>query len=316
MARWPNVYAAIAALCGTLSMVAPGFAAGQNCQGFARIGDRFPDAAKAMSAEERALFYKVRLILEEVQRPDLNDWLAIMPGASRNSVHGVKTNPAGGVLVNLKPDIKPRMQPIGNDRYYAHVAGAIHHHMASTQHREPERFDGYVPWPYHVCFVFNGMAPFADEDIPMRWPTWFVPYYSDGKTPRSDFARDGGVYVDAARPMSSFERVLFDDIRKVLKSAPNWRVCRNDGLPADPSRLLLAVKVSTRGGILLNFKDDMPRPDVDGDDSSFYHCFEQSIYTIAEKRFDIRRVTYDDHERLPEIRLYFAYEGRVWRPPS
>ena len=267
-----------------------------------------------MPAEERVLFHDVQQFVEQVQRADLTDWLAVLPNASRNSVLGVKINQAGGVLVNLKPDIKPRMQPIGNDLYYAHLADRIHIHMASVRNQEPERVYGYIPWPYRVCFVFDGMAPFANEDIPMRWPAWFVPYYLDGKTPRNDFARDGGVYTAAARPMSSFERVLLDDIRKVLKSAPKWQACHNDGLPADPSLSLLAVKVSTRGGILLNFKDDMLRPDVDGDDNSFYHCFEQSIHMIAEKRFDIRRVTYDDYERLPEIRLYFAYEGRVWRP--
>ena len=303
-------------VCSNLPIAAPSLAAGQNCKGFARLGDRFPDAAKAMSAEKLALFRRVRLILEEVQLPQIGDWLAVMPGANRNSVYNVKINPAGDVLVNLKPNIKPRMQPIGNDLYYAHVGMEIHHYMASARHREPERVDGYVPWPFRVCFVFNGMAPFADEDVPMRWPTWYVPYYWDYKTPRNDFARDGDVYIDAVRPMSSFERVLLDDIRKVLESAPKWRACHNDGLPADPSRSLLAVKVSTRGGILLNFKDDMLRPDVDDDDNSFYHCFEQSIHSIAEERFDIRRVTYDDYERLPEIRLYFAYEGRVWRPPS
>ena len=298
----------LAALCGTLSMFAPGFAAGQHCGGFTRIGDRFPDVAKAMSAEELVLFRRVRLIVEEEQRADVGDWLAVMPNAGRNSVHSVKINSAGDVLVNLKPDIKPRMQPIGNDRYYAHVADRIHIYMASVRNKEPERVYGYVPWPYHVCFVFNGMAPFANEDIPMRWPTWFVPRYGPS-VGQDDFAKRGHVYADLAKPMTLFERSIFNDLHAHLKTARHWGTRDGDTLPAHPEKSLLGVKVNKHGAVLVNLRKDMPSYPSDMDDTHFYHYFTENIYRVAIKKFDIRRVTYMDDEKLPEIAIRLAFEG-------
>jgi len=115
-----------------------------------------------MMAEELALFRKVRLILEEVQRPEWNDWLAVMPNAGRHAVLNVKMNNAGAVLVNLKPDIKPRTQPIGDDRYFANAAYNIHLTMTPARQKEIERIRRHVPWPYQIYLTFEGQ----DSNVP------------------------------------------------------------------------------------------------------------------------------------------------------
>ena len=55
-----HVAAVTAALCGAMTLTVSAFASGQHCEGFARIGDRFPDTAKAMNADELKLFHKVQ----------------------------------------------------------------------------------------------------------------------------------------------------------------------------------------------------------------------------------------------------------------
>jgi hypothetical protein len=180
---------------------------------------------------------------------------------------------------------------------------------------------GYLPEHFNpdtsliiVYFVFDDKTVPA-QHLPPNYVEWYVPRYSSLELQYDDFVRHGDYFDDAAKPMNAFERQLFSDVRRSLKwVASHQKPGETAYVPELSESSLISVKISKRGGILVNLKKDMPPLPLEGSDADFYFMFEQSIDMAVRQRLRIPSWT-EPGEPSSQLLVYFVFEGLA-RPPA
>lgn len=272
--------------------------------GFVREGDYFPQAREAMTLVEQAAFKDAQAALDAMAHHNRDGYVS---HANRSWLLSVKISQQGNVLVNLKRDI-PRGHSEGLYEYFYQSL-----RWEFIKALEIRRL-GYLPEHYNadtspiaVYFVFNGMTV-PVQHLPPNYVEWFVPRFPSERTWYDDFVRHGDYFDDATKPMNAFERQLFSDVRRMLRRASKTKPTAIDYVPGLSEASLISVKVSKRGGILVNLKKGMPSLPVDGADTDFYFMFEQGIDWTVRKMFRIPDWT-EPGKESPVLMVYFVFEG-------